>query len=182
MHWYAFSAWLTPAFWEFFHRQKIKENLFSDGKSRGALLARAALKRFWGSRLSGHLSQLSSHTNVNSGILPNFWDQEPPPKKKGWGGCPLFVGAFSLTSTQKIPRLLRFFTHFYTTLKLSALLSPLITQLNSPIGKIFSQFVYLNRGEVRSFSGRYCYVHQASLGCDKFGTSYTHLTIRKWVI
>ena len=46
-------------------------------------------------------------------------------------------GAFSLTSTQKIPRLLRFFTHFYTTLKLSALLSPLITQLNSPIGKIF---------------------------------------------
>ena len=85
----------------------------------------------------------------------------------------MFVGAFSLTSTQKIPRLLRFFTHFYTTLKLSALLSPLITQLNSPIGKIFPQSVDLNRGEVRSFSGRYCYVLQASLGCDKFGTSYT---------
>ena len=104
----------------------------------------------------------------------------PQKKKKGIKEvAPRLCGAFSLTSTQKIPRLLRFFTHFYTTLKLSALLSPLITQLNSPIEKIFSQFVYFNRGEVRSFSGRYCYVHQASLGCDKFGTNYTRLTIRK---
>ena len=100
-------------------------------------------------------------------------------KKRDKEVAPRLCGAFSLTSTQKIPRLLRFFTHFYTTLKLSALLSPLITQLNSPIEKIFPQSVYLNRGEVRSFSGRYCYVHQASLGFDKFGTSYTRLTIRK---
>ena len=111
--------------------------------------------------------------------LDKFLRPRTPQKKRDEEVAPRLCGAFSLTSTQKIPRLLRFFTHFYTTLKLSALLSPLITQLNSPIGKIFPQSVYLNCGEVRSFSGRYCYVHQASLGFDKFGTSYTRLTIRK---